>query len=39
MSNGAVKCPDQSQVYYWCEQLLLDCYHKQDIYSGEWYRT
>jgi hypothetical protein len=39
MSDGAVKCPDQSQVYYWCEQLLLDCYHKQDIYSGEWYRT
>ena len=39
VSNGAVRCPAESQVYYWCEQLLLDCYHKRDIYSGEWYRT
>ena len=37
--KGAVRCPDQSQVRYWVEQLLLDCYHKRDIYSGEWYHT
>ena len=24
---------------HWVQQLLLDCYHKRDIYSGEWYRT
>ena len=36
---GAVRCPDHTQVRYWVEQLLLDCYHKRDIYNGEWYRT
>jgi len=37
--GGAVRCPDQSQVAHWVQQLLLDCYHKRDIYSGAWYRT
>jgi hypothetical protein len=38
-SKGALICPDESQVDYWVEQLLLDCYHKRDIYNGSWYRT
>jgi len=37
--GGAVRCPDHTQVAHWVQQLLLDCYHKRDIYSGEWYHT
>ena len=36
---GAVKCPDESSVDAWVEKILLDCYHKRDIYSGEWYQS
>ena len=39
LDKGGVKCPDESQVDMWVERLLLDCYHKRDIYNGEWYRT
>lgn len=38
-SGGAVLCPDHSQVTAWAEKILLDCYHKRDVYNGEWYHT
>lgn len=38
-TGGAVLCPGECQVDAWVEKILLDCYHKRDIYSGEWYQS
>jgi len=37
--KGAVQCPSDSEVDAWVEQILLDCYHKRDVYNGNWYHT